>query len=190
MVRRAWCPALVAAVLLATGCGADDEPKDEQAADTQPAKTSLEGSVPHGPYAATYVLGATNIAEAEQGARSTGTFTFTPGTCTEDSCTGTVAAPGKGTFTWDGTKLSIRFDDIVARNQCVDEAGRKVKASSFTSTTLHSADLTSTAAGEAPTKLSGRYSQRTRYDDFRGGCKEDGSGPQHATFTLTLDRKQ
>ncbi len=196
-IRRAL-GTLAVAVLLFTGCaGADgeaepSEPSTGSQSASEDAAADLEASAPDGKYAASYVVTSANIPGAKVGFKSTSTYAFKVGECTDTECTGTVRAPAKGSWTWDGTELVITFDKLDKVDSCVDEAGEKVKGDTFRVRTEHQARLTAAGEGEGegtPAMLEGNYQQEAVYSEFRNGCTPDGPKRQRAELTLTLRRK-
>lgn len=194
-IRRALCVLALAVPLLAGCAGAEGEAKPSepstgsQSASEDPA-ADLEASAPDGKYAASYVLTSSNIPGAKDGSKSTSTYAFTFDECTDTECTGTVKAPAKGSWTWDGTDLVATFDELDQKHTCTDDNGDKVKDATFMGTTEHGARLTGAVEGdEPPAKLEGSFQQETHFTDFRNGCRPEKPGNQWAKFSLMLERK-
>ena len=172
-------PCLV--VLLLVGCG-----NAENQRASRDASVELEASAPDGRYAASYVLESSNVPGTKVGTEATSTYAFTLDKCDDSRCWGTVEAPAKGRYTWDGTELVVTFEEIGKKHGCMRRDGQPMKGSTFWSSTEHWANLTS--AGALAT-LEGSYQQETVFSDFRNGCDPPGVDQQWATFTLTLQRK-
>lgn len=174
-----WAPGLL--VLLLAGCASSAgqrAPGD--------AAAELEAGAPHGKYAATYVLESSNVPGAKERATATSIYAFTVDHCDDAQCSGSVKAPAEGSFTWDGTRLVVTFEDIAKKDSCTSRDGRPMKGSTFWSNTRHWASLTTAGA---PARLQGTYEQETVFSDFRNGCHPAGADRQRARFTLMLERE-
>ncbi len=185
--------ALAVAVTLLAGCGGEAEPSDANAGSqsaSEDAAADLEAGAPDGKYAASYVLESANVPGAKDGAKATGTYAFTFDQCTDTECSGTVKAPGEGSYTWDGTELVMTFDEIDKTDQCVDQGGEKVKGATYRMHTEHEARVTPAEEGDdSPSKFEGSYEQDTVFSDFKNGCEPAGPDHQVAKFSLVLERK-
>ena len=193
-VHGALC-ALAVAVTLLAGCGGADgeaEPSDSTGSQSasDDAAADLEAGAPDGKYAASYVLESANVPGAKDGDKATGTYAFTFDQCTDTECSGTVKAPGEGSYTWDGTELVMTFDEIDKTEQCVDQGGEKVKGATYRMHTEHEARVTPAEEGDdSPSKFEGSYEQDTVFSDFKNGCEPAGPDHQQAKFSLVLERK-
>lgn len=195
-LRSAVAAAFVLAGSLLAGCadaeggaGPADSTDESQSA-SEDAVAALEATAPDGKYAAAYVLESTNIPGFKPGFKSSGTYAFTFEKCTDTECSGTVKAPGEGTYTWDGTELTMTFDEIDKTEKCVDDGGKEIKSDTYRTHTEHGARLTPAEEGDAkPTTFEGTYQQETALSDFTNGCTRDGPSHQRAEFSLVLERK-
>ena len=191
-IRGVLC-ALAVAVPLLAGCGGEAEPSDASAGSqsaSEDAAAALEAGAPDGKYAASYVLESANVPGVKPGSKSSGTYAFTFDECTDTECSGTVKAPGKGSYKWDGTELVMTFDEIDKTDRCVDQGGQEVKSATYRMHTEHEARLTPAVEGDdSPSKFEGSYEQETVFSDFKNGCEPAGPDRQQAKFSLVLERK-
>ena len=188
-IHGALC-ALAVAVTLLAGCGGEAEPSDSTGSQSasDDAAADLEAGAPDGKYAASYVLESANVPGAKDGDKATGTYAFTFDQCTDTECSGTVKAPGEGSYTWDGTELVMTFDEIDKTEQCVDQGGEKVKGATYRMHTEHEARVTPAEEGDdSPSKFEGSYEQDTVFSDFKNGCEPAGPDHQVAKFSLVLE---
>ncbi|MGH3362928.1 MAG: hypothetical protein ACRDOM_10770 [Nocardioides sp.] len=197
--RRPVIGAMSTLVVLLAGCAGSggeadlgevvEADRSSQGPTVDPAAV-LEASTPRGKYAGTYVIRSTDVPGAKAGERSTSTYVFTLGECSATECSGTVKAPGKGSYTWNGRALLMTFDEIASRDNCVDGDGAVVRGATFRFRTEHGARAaTARPDGSAPARLEGSYQQTTVFSDFRGGCEPSGPTTQHAKFSLVLKRR-
>jgi hypothetical protein len=191
-VRGALCALAVAVPLLAGCAGAEGEagPSAGSPSASEDAAAELEAGAPDGKYAASYVLESTNVPGFKPGFKSSSTYAFTFGECTDTECSGTVKAPVEGSYEWDGSELVMTFDEIDKTDQCVDQGGQKVKGDTYRMRTEHEARLSPAQEGdENPSKFEGSYQQDTVFSDFKNGCDPAGPDRQQAKFSLVLERK-
>ncbi len=190
---RGALSALAVAVPLLAGCGGEAEPSDASAGSpsaSEDAAADLEAGAPDGKYDASYVLESTNVPGFKPGFKASGTYAFTFEECTDTECSGTVKAPGEGTYVWDGTELDMTFGEIEKTEQCVDDGGKEIKSDTYRTHTEHGARLAPAEEGGAnPTTLEGSYQQETVFSDFTKGCTRAGPARQQAKFSLVLKRK-
>jgi hypothetical protein len=172
-------PSVLVLLLAACADAADQVTSGDAAAE-------LEASVPHGRYAATYVLESSNVPGAKERATATSTYAFTVDKCDDAQCTGSVKAPAEGSFTWDGTSLVVTFDEIGKHDSCRSRDGQPMKGSTFWSNTKHWANLTT---ARTPARLKGSYQQETVFSDFTNGCEPARADRQWAKFSLLLKRQ-
>ena len=192
-VRGALC-ALAVAVPLLGGCGSAEGEAEPSGASTGSASAdaavALEAGAPDGKYAASYVLESTNVPGFKPGFKSSSTYAFTFGECTDTECSGTLKAPVEGSYEWDGSELVMTFDEIDKTDQCVDQGGQKVKGDTYRMLTEHEARVGPAVEGdENPSKFEGSYQQDTVFSDFKNGCDPAGPDRQQAKFSLVLERK-